>query len=632
MNELEFDQIVKSVASLVMERGSLEKPKFRNMYPALIDTWPTIRKAVIKYNPQIVQHGQSLVRRRLRTRQTDTAGLGDYRQSLAPAEQVGFDRIQEIMTSASLQRALGRESIAPLESLIKQEHPDRSITRQDLAYALICKLGTDLLSNIEVRSTIAKSQGLSVPKKWIPGSRSAHHLCRSLKLPSEFAGSRRTPKAEVFETISGGVTLRPLAPFQQDVVAKLTKFLNSSDQRAVVEMPTGAGKTRVCMEALRDYVKYRQAAANPLLFIWVAQKEELLDQAAESLKQIWQSSTDVPTISIFRNFGVYRQSFESTWLENGDDFLAGPSILLTTPQSYAQIALNEDSDLARALRSKVHVTFIDECHLSAAPSYDALFSASSKFVGASATAFSKEYQADDLRVAALRVAERFEKRLITPLSWTIDEAMVRLKEMGVLSRLEFVDIKTKVTATVAIPKLQTIDESDEASSQAIDDSLALQVDSNQRRRSIFTQIESTLRNDSTRALYFGPSVLDAELMCLMLRFKGITAAVISGKTLKSTRRQIISDFKNGNYKVLCNCQVLTTGFDDPLITHIILARPTVSRVLYEQMIGRGLRGPAFGGTATCTIFDVQDDIKSSSGRQINLGRHLLSEVWQSFSL
>jgi DNA repair protein RadD len=41
-----------------------------------------------------------------------------------------------------------------------------------------------------------------------------------------------------------------------------------------------------------------------------------------------------------------------------------------------------------------------------------------------------------------------------------------------------------------------------------------------------------------------------------------------------------------------------------------MARPTVSQVLYEQMIGRGLRGPKFGGTATCVIIDLEDKYRS----------------------
>jgi len=42
------------------------------------------------------------------------------------------------------------------------------------------------------------------------------------------------------------------------------------------------------------------------------------------------------------------------------------------------------------------------------------------------------------------------------------------------------------------------------------------------------------------------------------------------------------------------------------VTHVVMARPTVSQVLSEQMVGRGLRGPKFGGTADCVIVDLEN--------------------------
>ena len=53
----------------------------------------------------------------------------------------------------------------------------------------------------------------------------------------------------------------------------------------------------------------------------------------------------------------------------------------------------------------------------------------------------------------------------------------------------------------------------------------------------------------------------------------------------------------------------TTGFDAPKVDHLLICRPTSSIVLYEQMIGRGLRGKLFGGTETCKIVDFSTNIK-----------------------
>jgi superfamily II DNA or RNA helicase len=86
----------------------------------------------------------------------------------------------------------------------------------------------------------------------------------------------------------------------------------------------------------------------------------------------------------------------------------------------------------------------------------------------------------------------------------------------------------------------------------------------------------------------------------------------------------VADFKSGGVQVLCNCEVLTTGFDAPRVTHVVMARPTVSQVLYEQMIGRGLRGARFGGTDRCVIIDLEDNYRSD---RPTLGYQAFRELW-----
>ncbi|MFN8753109.1 MAG: DEAD/DEAH box helicase, partial [Betaproteobacteria bacterium] len=131
-------------------------------------------------------------------------------------------------------------------------------------------------------------------------------------------------------------------------------------------------------------------------------------------------------------------------------------------------------------------------------------------------------------------------------------------------------------------------------------------------------------NPGHRIIYFGPSVLDAECMAFLLRSRGIAAAFVSGGTRDVTRRRLITEFREGALQVLCNCEVLTTGFDAPRVTHVVMARPTVSQVLYEQMVGRGLRGPGFGGTASCVIVDLEDNYRSD--RPV-LGYQAFRELW-----
>jgi len=141
---------------------------------------------------------------------------------------------------------------------------------------------------------------------------------------------------------------------------------------------------------------------------------------------------------------------------------------------------------------------------------------------------------------------------------------------------------------------------------------------------IFEHVNMLCANDQNSILYFGPSISDAEHMAFLLRQAGRRAAVVSGNTRDGTRRQIVAEFKEGSIQVLCNCEVLTTGFDAPRVTHIVVARPTVSQVLYEQMVGRGLRGEEFGGTAECVIVNCEDDYRA---QQPELGYMGWRRMW-----
>ncbi len=98
-------------------------------------------------------------------------------------------------------------------------------------------------------------------------------------------------------------------------------------------------------------------------------------------------------------------------------------------------------------------------------------------------------------------------------------------------------------------------------------------------------------------------------MSSLLQRSGRSSACITAKTRSSTRRGLIERFRSGAVSTLCNYGVLTTGFDAPSVRCVVVARPTASRILYEQMIGRGLRGPLFGGTEECLVIDVDDNIQ-----------------------
>lgn len=93
-----------------------------------------------------------------------------------------------------------------------------------------------------------------------------------------------------------------------------------------------------------------------------------------------------------------------------------------------------------------------------------------------------------------------------------------------------------------------------------------------------------------RALVFTSSVKCAETISeIFNRHKSGIASWVCGKTPKDERRKILADFSTGKIQIVCNCGVLTEGFDDPGVEVVIMGRPTKSRSLYSQMVGRSTR-------------------------------------------
>jgi len=109
-------------------------------------------------------------------------------------------------------------------------------------------------------------------------------------------------------------------------------------------------------------------------------------------------------------------------------------------------------------------------------------------------------------------------------------------------------------------------------------------------------------------IIFAPSKESAIEITTHLRLKGVNAVSITSDTPRYDRKYNIEQFKNDEVPIIVNFGVLTTGFDAPNIKAVIVARPTMSVVLYSQMIGRGLRGPMMGGEGECYLIDVKDNL------------------------
>lgn len=90
-------------------------------------------------------------------------------------------------------------------------------------------------------------------------------------------------------------------------------------------------------------------------------------------------------------------------------------------------------------------------------------------------------------------------------------------------------------------------------------------------------------------LVFTRFVDEAQNLVDKLKIKGISAAIVTGKTPKADREMLLEDFKAGKIKVVANVGVLVVGFDFPALDTVIIARPTKSLAWYYQAVGRCIR-------------------------------------------
>ncbi len=108
-----------------------------------------------------------------------------------------------------------------------------------------------------------------------------------------------------------------------------------------------------------------------------------------------------------------------------------------------------------------------------------------------------------------------------------------------------------------------------------------------------------------RTVVFCASVKHAEQIALLFRDQGIQAAAVSGSMKKSERMEFQEKFINREIKVLCACDLLNEGWDCPEIEVLFMARPTMSKVLYTQQLGRGMR--LYEAKESLMVFDFVDN-------------------------
>ncbi len=108
-----------------------------------------------------------------------------------------------------------------------------------------------------------------------------------------------------------------------------------------------------------------------------------------------------------------------------------------------------------------------------------------------------------------------------------------------------------------------------------------------------------------RTVIFCASVKHAEEIAKMICERGANAQAVSGSMKPSERKEYIAKFQKGEIKALCACDLLNEGWDCPETEVLFMARPTMSKVLYTQQLGRGMR--LADGKESLIVFDFVDN-------------------------
>lgn len=351
-----------------------------------------------------------------------------------------------------------------------------------------------------------------------------------------------------------------LRPYQDDLLRQAQAALAPPQARGLLQLPTGAGKTRLAAALLA--ARIRDGGKG----VWLTHRRELSAQTCRALNQSgvraahtmdWRIDAPAPS----KNRGVVilmaqtvarRNHYDNIWTEyDAQDLLV-----------------------------------IDEAHHAAAPGWQwAIQQWPGRVIGLTATPW---------RLAKDRGFNHLFDNLI------IGPPIKELQRQGYLAKAQV--LMPDSNAIIAGGPVARDGDYNESGIESANPGLhnvmtggALEF---WRHRAQYRQ-----------TIVYAVSVKHAENLAAVFNDAGIPAAVILGNTPPGIRHKLMRQFSDGHLKILVNVEVTTEGVDLPDAACIVLARPTMSLALYLQMIGRGLRSKPDGGN--CLILDLAGNVAHS---------------------
>lgn len=394
---------------------------------------------------------------------------------------------------------------------------------------------------------------------------------------------------------------RQLYAYQSRIFYEADELIEKRMMKFIIQMPTGSGKTRVAMEIASHFLNRGIKNEKPRQIIWLAEKEELLEQAIESFENVFPH-LGLKDAKVYRLFsGHHPTRFERN------------SIIMANYPTLNNFLVKNPNLL------KPDLVICDEAHNAIAETYKPLIEVfhnqEARVIGLTATPVRgiKTKENDELR-------DFFNDNLVSIKTdeGDTDSPIRFLQKKGYLSHVNIKEFDSVSIIDSISPRLWRLASK---ARDLPDKFLQLIAENNDRNKMIAKKLIDIAKNKK-RILYFGTNIFQSKLMCALMLLNGINVVHIDGKTPIEYRRDCIRKFKEGEINMICNANVFTTGFDEPKIEVVVIGRPTKSIVLNQQMIGRGMRGPKMNGTYEFDLYTIADDLPG-----IDLAHDLMGNSW-----
>lgn len=352
-----------------------------------------------------------------------------------------------------------------------------------------------------------------------------------------------------------------LRAYQQECLASLTERYREGRRRVLVSLPTGTGKTVIFAHFPRFFRMKKR-------LLVLAHRKELLEQAREKFQAC--------------NPGLQVEIEQASHQASQDSKV----VIASVPS----LGRARSKRLARLNPDDFYLLVVDEAHHAVAPSYRRILDHFGMFepntprmlVGFTAT----PGRGDGKGLASVFQEIAFKRRL---------EDMIR---EGYLCKIS----GWRVSSSVDLDGVRV------RAGDFVESQLAQAVDVEDRNALLIRAYNELC--PGRRCIVFCVNVAHAQEVARGFCAQGLRAAAVWGAMPDEDRRATLARFSRGDLEIVTNCNVLTEGFDEPAVDCIIMARPTHSKLLYAQMVGRGTR--LHTGKEDLQVIDVADNTREHS--------------------